>query len=170
MKTLGPKFGPRLQEAKAAIEGLPAAVIEKSNRSGTPLEIAMKNGPVMLDAADYYTISFVAEDGWAGVADRGTQVALDTHISEELALEGLAREIVRHVQDARKNAGLEMEDRIALVLSSGSDKLNSAIAAHRDSIATETLTARWPQQIDNGSVQSDVKIDGQPLQISLAKV
>ena len=51
--------------------------------------------------------------------DRGTQVLLDTRITEELALEGLAREVIRQVQEARKDADLQMEDRIVVYLATG---------------------------------------------------
>ena len=86
-------------------------------------------------------VQYQASEGWAGVADRGTHVALDTRITEELALEGLAREIIRYVQDARKNAGLAVEDRIVLFLGTESPKLQAAIDAHRHTIAAETLVA-----------------------------
>jgi isoleucyl-tRNA synthetase len=158
-----------LQEAKAAIEGMPAAMIAEKTKAGAGLEIMLKDGPLPLDAADY-TITYAAAEGWAGLADRGTMVALDTRITEELELEGLAREVIRYVQDARKNAKLEMEDRISLNLGTDSPKLQAAIAAHRETIAAETLVAQWCDQPPEGAVTSEVKIDGQPLRIALKRV
>ena len=102
----------------------------------------------------------------------GTQVALDTRITDDLAGEGMARDVVRHVQDARKKANLEMEDRIELYLHTDSAKLSQAIAKHRDYIKAETLVARWadtPLQGD-GVYNVQVSVDGQLLQISLRKV
>jgi isoleucyl-tRNA synthetase len=169
MKTLGPKFGPRLQEVKAAIEGTPAAVLEEQSKAGPALEIASPGGPVSIDTADI-TVSYRAADGWAGVADRGTQVALDTRMTEALAREGMARDVVRHVQNSRKDAGLEMEDRIELNLDTESDKLQQAITAHRDYIGAETLVLRWADAPLNGQAyQTQVNVDGQPLRISLRK-
>jgi isoleucyl-tRNA synthetase len=169
MKTLGPKFGPRLQEVKAALEGLPATVLEERLKAGLVLEIEFKGGPAALDAADF-SVTYQAADGWAGVADRGTQVALDARITDELAREGIARDVVRHVQDSRKGAGLEMEDRIELNLDTDADKLRQAIAAHRDYIGAETLVARWADTPLNGEAyRANVKVDGQPLRISLRK-
>ena len=69
----------------------------------------------MLESADFL-ISYKAPDGWAGVADRGTQVAIDARITAELAGEGMAREVVRQVQELRKQSNLQMEDRIVLYL------------------------------------------------------
>src|SRR5207237_547831 len=82
-------------------------------------------------------------EGWAGAVDHDTQVLIDGRITEELALAGMAREVVRHVQELRKNAGLEMEDRIILYLATDSVRLQEAIETHRDYIASETLTANW---------------------------
>ena len=84
-----------------------------------------------------------AEEGWVGVSDRGTQVALDTRITEELAREGMAREVVRHVQNSRREAGLQMEDRIVLYLHTESAALRQAIEEHRAYNAAETLTKQW---------------------------
>src|SRR5260370_33813687 len=91
-------------------------------------------------------VQFKAPDGWSGVVDRGTQVLIDARITDELAREGMAREVIRHVQSARREAELEMEDRIVLYLATDSPKLREAIAAHRDYIASETLTVRWSEQ------------------------
>src|SRR5207249_4988502 len=111
-----------------------------------------------------------APDGWAGVADRGTQVLIDARITDELAAEGMAREVIRHVQNARREAGLEMEDRIVLHLGTDSPKLREAIAAHRDYIASETLTVQWAgQSLGEGAFHADLKVDGQPLTVHLSK-
>src|SRR5439155_9333569 len=143
----------------------PAAIAEKV-QAGQGLDIA----GVMLDPADV-AVQPKTPQGWAGLADRGTQLLLDARISEPLALEGMAREVVRHVQQARKDAGLEMEDRIVLFLSTESAQLTKAIDAHRDYIAAETLVAKWADQpLGKGAYHVEVKVDGQPLTIELRKV
>ncbi|MCA9335067.1 class I tRNA ligase family protein, partial [Candidatus Saccharibacteria bacterium] len=70
---------------------------------------------------------------------QGDELALDFVITPELRREGLMREIIRHVQAARKDAGLNVDDRIYLSLSSDGSELQQAIAEHKDTIATETL-------------------------------
>jgi len=112
-----------------------------------------------------------ASEGWAGVADRGTQVALDVRITEELAREGMARDVVRQVQELRKSAKLELEDRIALHLRTDSEALEKAIEAHRAYIASETLATQWIHEPLNGDTHSArVMVDGQPLTVQLRKV
>src|SRR5262249_39587342 len=138
---------------------------------GLPIEVEAPNGSVTIDAGDF-SVTYRAADGWVGIADRGTQLALDTRITDELAADGMARDVVRHVQDARKKAGLQMEDRIELYLHTESAKLSQAIARHRDYIMAETLVARWsdtPLQGD-GVYQSQVSVDGQALQIGLRRL
>ena len=67
---------------------------------------------------------------------------IDARLTEALKGEGMARDVIRQVQDLRKTANLQMEDRIELYLGTESEALRKAIDAHRDYLAAETLTAR----------------------------
>jgi isoleucyl-tRNA synthetase len=171
LKTLGPKFGPRLKDVVAAIAKADPAMLAAKVRAGETIELACGGETVQLDPADLI-VQVKAAEGWAGVVDRDTQVALDTRVTEALAGEGMARDVVRHIQDQRKEAGLEMEDRIALYLGTDSDKLRAALAAHRDYIAGETLTVDWSAQplTGVGVHRATVKVDGQALTIELKRV
>lgn len=70
---------------------------------------------------------------------KGSELALDFEITPELKREGLVREVIRHVQSARKNAGLNVDDRIKLSLSTEDGELRESIDEHRDTIMSETL-------------------------------
>src|SRR5262249_30236415 len=142
MRTLGAKFGPRLKEVQAALAGADATAIAAKVRAGQPFELACHGGSVTLEPADV-GVQTRAEEGWTGAEERGTQVALDARVTEELAREGMAREVVRHVQQARKDAGLEMEDRIVLHLHTDAEKLKKAVAVYRAYLAGETLVGEW---------------------------
>ena len=98
----------------------------------------------------------------------GKELALDLVITPELKSEGLAREVIRHIQFARKDAGLNIDDRIDLVLMTGNDELNKAIKDNKKVIIDETLTLSL---LDSGekSYKTDVKIDSFELTISLQK-
>jgi isoleucyl-tRNA synthetase len=170
MKTLGPKFGPRLKDVVAAIAAADAKVLAAKVRASETIELPAGGETVLLEPGDL-VVSVKAPEGWVGMIDGETQLALDTRITEALALEGTARDVVRHVQEQRKEAGLEMEDRIVLYLGTDSAKLRAAIDAHRDYIAAETLTVEWSSQplTGPGAHQATVKVDGQPLTILLIK-
>jgi isoleucyl-tRNA synthetase len=170
MKTLGPKFGPRLKDVVAAITATPAAQLVGSVQKGEPFELKTASGPALLEPADL-VVTQKAPEGWAGVVDRGTQVLLDVRITEDLAREGMARDVIRHVQNLRKDAKLDLSDHIALRLDTSSAQLRAAIDCHRDDIATATQTDRWvTQPLDGEGHKSSVKVEGQELTIELARV
>jgi len=106
------------------------------------------------------------------VVDGATQVAIDTRITEELAQDGMAREVVRHIQDHRKKSGLEIEERIRLSLCTDSPRLQQAIKAHQEYIRTETLAVELVvcEPLEGESFKAEVKVDGQALTIGLRKV
>jgi isoleucyl-tRNA synthetase len=89
-----------------------------------------------------FLVETEAAEGYACAEDSGYLTELDTSLTDELVNEGIAREIVRSVQDARKQAGLEVSDRILLGVS-GSEGISAALAEHRDYVMAETLATEW---------------------------
>jgi isoleucyl-tRNA synthetase len=166
LRVAGAKLGSRLKEAQTALAAEDHIKVASGVQSTTGFVLNLADGPETLTSADVL-ITYVGPEGWSGVADRDTQVALDARITPELAREGMARDIVRQIQDLRKRAGLEMEDRIALELESPHEELAKAIEEHRASIAAETLTASWTT---GGTHVADVRIDSAPLIIRLDKI
>ncbi len=170
MKTLGPKFGPRLKEVQTALAAADPAGLAAKVQEGKVFELPCPGGPVELEPADV-VVQLRAPEGWAGVADRGTQVLVDTRLTEALKQEGMARDVVRLVQDLRKKSGLEMEDRIILHLGTESEALKKAIAAQQPYICNETLATKWANDtLDGNAHKADVKVDGQALSIQLQKI
>jgi isoleucyl-tRNA synthetase len=164
-KTLGPKFGARLKEVQAAITAADPAMLQTLKQKGESFML----GEFPLDSGDVL-VEYNAAEGWAGVVDRGTQVAIDSRITLELAAEGMARDVIRHVQDLRKQAGLEMEDRITLYHATQDAGLRAAIETHRDYIAGETLTIQWANAPLDGTAKSvQVKVEGKALTIALMR-
>jgi isoleucyl-tRNA synthetase len=97
----------------------------------------------------------------------GGELALDLEVTPELKREGLMREVVRHVQNARKQAGLNVDDRIKLSLITGEAELKKAIAKYEETIATETLAETLTEAEYGYSV--DLKVEGMPVKVSLQK-
>jgi isoleucyl-tRNA synthetase len=170
LKTLGPKFGEQVKEIRTALAALDPDSLAAQVQAGGNIALDCGGTTVLLDANDIL-LKAKAPDGWAGLIDRGTQLLLDARINEELAHEGMAREVVRHVQELRKKSGLEMEDRIALHLATQSLELRQAVNAHSDYIAAETLAVERPNApLDGDSHAITVKVDRHPLTIQLRKV
>jgi isoleucyl-tRNA synthetase len=96
------------------------------------------------------------------------KVQLDTTITPGLRAEGLMREVIRFVQNARKDAGLLVDDRIHLALTTEDTELAEAITTHQDVIMAETLTTELKDDITG--YQAIVKVEGKELEIALAKV
>ena len=123
------------------MEEADGGAIASAAASGDTFEIEAAGESITLTAEDVLIETSSAE-GYACAEDSGYLTALDTTLDDELINEGFARELVRSIQDARKQAGLEVSDRISLGVS-GTSGVEKAIAAHRDYIMNETLATAW---------------------------
>ncbi len=140
-RSLGPRFGremPLVAEAIAALDPARVAAAIRNGAAGEPaLGISVAGREHTLSAEDVI-LTLRPPEGFAVEREGAHAVALDLTVDEDLRREGRAREIVRAVQNARKNAGLAVEDRIALTLDCDPELLDAA-REHRDYIAGETL-------------------------------
>src|SRR5262249_18627979 len=143
LKTLGPKFGEQVKTIRTALAALDANLLAAKVQAVENIELDCGGTAVVLDASDIL-LKAKASDGWTGLIDHGTQLLLDVRINQELIREGMAREVVRHVQELRKKSGLEMEDRIVVHFDTESPELLVAVDAHRSYISAETLAVEWP--------------------------
>ena len=111
---------------------------------------------------------YLAEyDTTSGAIDETTWVEVCKEITPELRREGLMREVIRHVQSARKQAGLNVDDRIVLGLASEDGELMDSLDEFQKAIAEETLTDRYVNVQDGYSTTA--KVEGAELRISLKK-
>ena len=164
-KTAFPKLGPQGKQAEATLQELDASTVADALRKSGSFTLS----DVELDSTDLL-IDYAAPEGWAGVADKGTQVMLDAHITPELKAEGLARDVVRLVQDARKSAGFDVADKIVLHLASSDNVLSQAIATHQSTIAGETQAIEWSDTSLSQAFTTSGKVDGKELTIEVRKV
>ena len=122
--------------------------------------IEVHKGKVDLDKT---FVDNIQEDNFS----QSYRIVLDLGLTPDLKREGLMREVVRHVQSARKGAGLQVDDRITLELKTSDKELQGAIEEHSEVIKSETL-AKSIADVEDG-YRVDVKIEGSKLQISLKK-
>jgi isoleucyl-tRNA synthetase len=118
-----------------------------------------------------YELKFVAADAdnSAPLPNRGGVVVLDTAVTPQLAAEGLARDVIRVVQQARREAELDVSDRIALTVSAA-EPVRAAVEAHRDFVAGETL-ATGVTLVDAGAAGFAGEVgDGEPVTVSVTRV
>ncbi len=172
-RTLGPLFGREMPLAAAAIAALDPARVAAALRDGGEIGISVDGREHTLRAEDLL-LSMRAPDGYSVEREGAHAVALDLTIDEDLRREGRAREIVHAVQNARKTAGLQIEDRIELALD-GDPALLDTARAHRDYLAGETLAVELllGAQATHASRPMDyseqTEIDGLPLSVSLRR-
>ena len=126
-------------------------------------ELNVKRVSWVEDLAKYQVSGVVNE------AETEAWLELDKHLTSELEAEGLSREVIRVVQKARKDAGLSVDDRILLTLSTDDTKLNSAIDTWSDSIMAETLTTASLAEDQPAEYTTTVKVAGSALKLELAK-
>ncbi len=165
-KVLGPRLGPlvkQLAELLEADDGSIAAVLA----AGGDAPVTLADGSVVTLGPDDVELSRAVTEGWGVASDGGITVALDLELTDDLRREGVAREIVRAVQDARKAAGLDVSDRIALGISAAG-RIAHAFRLDGAQIATETLAVELADhELADASFRQEVSVDGEPVVITL---
>ena len=157
--------------SKRASEGIkvrqPLASVKLINTisQDTPAEVAQFLIDIAKDELNVKSVEIVADSESESAQP---SVVYDLTITPELKREGLMREIVRHVQSARKQAGLQIDDRIVLSISSDDSEISQAVNAFADVIKSETLAVELNSVI-NESEKYDAKIEGKLVKISLKK-
>ncbi|MEA2567351.1 MAG: isoleucyl-tRNA synthetase [Actinomycetota bacterium] len=170
-RALGPRFGPRMPKIAAALAALgpdEVRALREQVAAGGPVTLDVEGETLTLEAADL-DVRAEKREGYEVEHEGPYGVALDVEVTPELRAEGLAREVVRAVQDARKEGGLDIADRIGLYLEAGGE-LAEAIAAHEAWILGEVLaTERLAEPNDDGFAKV-ADIEGEPLAIGIARV
>ncbi len=137
-KILGPKYGADFPKVTAALAKLDPNQVAALANSGSPVPVQVGDEEISLEAKEIL-VQTVAAEGLATVDSKLLTVAIETEITDALREEGLAREMVRRIQDFRKQADFDISDRINLVYQV-TTALQDAITKHRDYIMQETLT------------------------------
>ena len=153
LPVLGKQYGKKLPAIRAALNDADGADIAGAVARGDTFSIDIDGDALQLTGDDVLIETSSAE-GYACAEDSGYLTALDTTLDDELLDEGFAREVVRSIQDARKQAGLDVSDRIVLGVS-GSTAIETALKKHRDYVMNETLALDWQTGQGNEALYRD---------------
>nr|MBO2515640.1 hypothetical protein [Gammaproteobacteria bacterium] len=146
---LGKRYGKLIPAIREYLASADAAAIAAAAARGETQYAEIGGHRVELPP-EALLIETTSAEGFACAEEGGYLVGLDTALNDELKREGLARELVRAVQEARKQAGLEVSDRIVLEIE-GDPEVVDALAAHRDYVMSETLATRWERPASAGA-------------------
>jgi isoleucyl-tRNA synthetase len=154
-RVLGPRLGARVQEVIQKVRNGEFEVIGENT---------IKIGDITLTPGEV-EVGFAGKPGLAVESGNGFVVALDTNVTPALALEGQARDLVREIQDMRKEADLHIADRIKLSIR-GADEL---LKAHEAYVKSETLCVEVTPSLEKALIERAVKVDGGEIVVGLVK-
>ncbi|MGZ8582036.1 MAG: class I tRNA ligase family protein, partial [Actinomycetota bacterium] len=164
-RALGPTLGPRVKEVAAALAADDGSLA--GELAGGASVVVTTSGVDVTLGPDDVDLSQDVREGWGVASEGGITLALDLHLTDELRREGVARELIRAIQEARKAAGLQVTDRIQLGVEAGL-VVTDALTAHRDTVAGETLAV----DLIHGEVEGpavETTIDGDTVRISVRR-
>jgi isoleucyl-tRNA synthetase len=141
LPVIGKRYGKLIPAIREYLKTADGAAIAAAVARGEQQTFVVADQSLAIEPADLLVESAAAE-GFACAEEGGYLAGLDTTLDDALRREGLARELVRAVQDARKQAGLEIADRIALHVE-GDTAVAAALEEHREYLMSETLATAW---------------------------
>jgi isoleucyl-tRNA synthetase len=151
-KALGPRFGARVKDVATALARADGRAIVEAIESSGEATIDLDGDAVTL-SRDELDIRIEGREGYSLVQEGAFGVALDLEITDELRAEGIAREVVRALQDLRKAKGLAVSDRIKLSLASDDPVVAAALDEHEDLIAREVLATEVVRETPPSDVE-----------------
>ncbi|MFE5208374.1 isoleucine--tRNA ligase [Streptomyces sp. NPDC056600] len=167
-RALGKRFGKRVQEVAKAIAATDAAALSASLRETGSASVEVEGEQVALSPEEVI-VTETPREGWSVASDSGATVALDLEITEELRRAGLARDAIRLIQEARKNSGLDVADRIALRWTSANAAVVEALTAHAGLVSDEVLATDFAQGEADDTFGADFTDEGLSLTFRLRK-
>ncbi|MBV8366880.1 MAG: isoleucine--tRNA ligase, partial [Candidatus Eremiobacteraeota bacterium] len=145
---LGPRFGKKLGALRSALTSADARAVARAVAAGEKFSV-QANGEVFELDPDDVLVDSKSASGYASAEADGMLVALDTRVTPPLAQEGLAREVVREIQDARKQAALHISDRITVKIAT-TKEYAEAIGAWNDYLKEQTLATSIDVVVTDG--------------------
>jgi isoleucyl-tRNA synthetase len=170
-KLLGPRFGAQFPKVRTALMNADPASVAAAVQSGQSLMLQVDGQPVELSPAEVL-VQTTPVAGLAVASDHGVTVAVDATLTPELRAEGLAREMVRRVQDMRKKAGFNIEDRIRVYYQLNAEGvLQGVMATWGAYIGTETLAVELSAgQPPEGAYSEEHQVEGETITLAVKQV
>jgi isoleucyl-tRNA synthetase len=141
-RTLGRRFGKGTKAVAAAITAAEPSALAAELRSAGKVSVEVDGSPVALGPDDV-VVTQTPREGWTVASEGGETVGIEVSITPELRREGLAREVIRLIQDARKSDGLYVSDRITVHWEASDPDLGAALTEHGQLIASEVLADQF---------------------------
>ncbi|HET8679887.1 MAG TPA: DUF5915 domain-containing protein, partial [bacterium] len=164
---LGPKYGARVRAIAKAVRALPTDRVAAAMTGGPGIDI-VADGESITIAPDELELRLHTASGYAAEGSGGKLAILETSVDEGLAREGRARELVHHIQQLRKEQGLDVSDRIVLYIDSP-DGLDEVLDAHRGYVLAETLATEIRPGAAGLPGVREVSLDGVRAKVALVK-
>ncbi len=164
-KQLGPKVGKSMKKVAEIISNLNEETVNHLEYNGE-IKIDIEGTQVHLLSEDVEIYEEIRQENLIVEREGNILIALDTHMTPELEMEGIAREFVNRIQNVRKEAGFAVTDRI-IISYQAPEKIRNAVTRLADYIMSETLAIQMKDSMDEGEVKKDLKIDEMSLTVSL---
>ncbi|HEX6383163.1 MAG TPA: DUF5915 domain-containing protein, partial [Anaerolineae bacterium] len=169
-RVLGPKFGPLFPKVRQALMALDPAEAAQKLQAGQALVLNVDGQTVSLSGDDVL-VQTESRGGLAVASDKGVTVAVDTKLTSELLQEGYARDLVRAINNMRKEAGLDIADRIHLTYEGAEGDVAVALQNFADYIQQETLALSLASAaMPDADYRETVSVGDQDLALALRKV
>lgn len=164
---IGKRYGKLIPAIRKALGDADGAAIAIAVAAGESFTLEAAGESLLFDPQDVLVETQSAQ-GYACAEESGYLVGLDTSLTADLVREGLVRELVRTVQEARKQAGLEVSDRITLRVW-GSIGVDAALDAFKAHLMDETLASQWADEKFVGIYSAEHELDGENWHITLSQ-
>jgi len=138
LKRLGPKVGKAIPALRKALSEADGGELLTRLKTDGKIMIDLPTGPIELDEDDIQ-IRLQAKEGWTAAQGRQCVVVLSTELTDKLIIEGYGNELVRVIQDIRKQMNLQYTDRIEVAIVTEAEEPTTAMAQHGEYIRGETL-------------------------------
>ncbi|MBQ2849886.1 MAG: isoleucine--tRNA ligase, partial [Thermoguttaceae bacterium] len=159
-KKLGPKLGKLLPSVKKALGGIDGAAANAELAASGTLKLTLDSGETVELTSEEVQVRLQAKDGFAAAQSASCVVVLATELTPELIVEGRARELVRAIQDRRKELNCDYVDRVVVGLVSDADEVRVAAETKADYVKGETLCVDLRFEALDGVEPTEVKVDG----------